>query len=75
MLTGICLNCETTYKGWALSKERHQICPKCGSLIKVTEYGKIKTQNGMCRERVLTEERPRAGKQRKSASKTFGKRG
>ena len=49
MLTGICLNCGTAYCGWALSEERHQTCPECGSLIKVIEYGKAETQNSMAR--------------------------
>jgi DNA-directed RNA polymerase subunit RPC12/RpoP len=71
MLTGTCLNCGTAYWGWALSEERHQTCPECGSLLKVMEHGKAETQNSMWRERVVIQERPSAGEQKKSAHKAF----
>ena len=72
MLTGTCLNCGTAYWGWALSQVRHETCPKCGSLIKVVEYGRAEMQNSMCRKRVVIEERPSAGEQKKSVHKAFG---
>ena len=71
---GTCLNCGTAYWGWALSEKQNQTCPKCGSLIRVGEYGKAETQNSISRGRMVIEERPLAGEQEKSASKAFGKR-
>ena len=75
MLTGTCLNCGTAYWGWALTEKRHETCPECGSLIKVVEYGKAETHNSIQRERIAIEDRPSAGKQKKSAHKAFGKVG
>ena len=75
MLTGTCLNCGTAYRGWALSVERHQTCSKCGSRIKVMEYGKAETQNTMSRERLVIEERHSAAEQKKSVHNAFGKGG
>ena len=75
MLTGTCQNCGTAYRGWALREKRYQTCSECGSLIKVMEYGKAETHNSIWRERVAIEERPSAGKQKKSAHKAFVKGG
>ena len=61
MLTGICPKCGNTHWGWALTEERHQTCPECGSLIKVMEYGKTDMQNSISRGRMVIEKRHLAG--------------
>ena len=61
MLTGICPNCGTAYRGWALNEKRYQNCPECGSLLKVMEYDKAETQNSISRGQMVIEERPLAG--------------
>ena len=75
MLTGTCLNCKSKYWGWALSEERNQTCPQCGSLIEVVGYGKTDTQNSLPKERSLMEDRSSADNQKKSVGKAFGKLG
>ncbi|HEY77979.1 MAG TPA: hypothetical protein G4O09_02585 [Dehalococcoidia bacterium] len=75
MLAGTCLNCKSKYWGWALSEERNQTCPECGSLIEVVGYGKTDTQDNMLEERSLVEERSLADNQKKSVGKALGKLG
>jgi len=37
ILTGKCPKCRTYYYGWALLKPRHQICPKCGVGLEISD--------------------------------------
>ncbi|MBA7687028.1 hypothetical protein ES703_95488 [subsurface metagenome] len=41
MLEGKCPKCGTRYFGWALRLPRHQMCPKCGVGLEITENGHL----------------------------------
>jgi uncharacterized paraquat-inducible protein A len=37
MPEGRCPKCGASFTGWALTEGRYQTCPKCGTLLEVTE--------------------------------------
>jgi len=39
MLRGKCPNCGLYRFGWALRNPLHQVCPKCGVVLEITEGG------------------------------------
>ena len=40
MLEGKCPKCGTYRIGWALRWPRHQMCPKCGIWLEITDSGR-----------------------------------
>jgi len=44
MFKGSCVKCRREWYGWALQKEEHCVCDRCGGILHVVQEDAIKTK-------------------------------